>query len=67
LRLKKGFQNLTRSANLYFLIPVLAIITTAVGSVNKPANITSIEFPCWTKFLNLRRTLFNNPARLSAF
>jgi hypothetical protein len=37
LRLEKGFKNLTRPATLHFLCPVLIIITTANGSVNKPA------------------------------
>jgi hypothetical protein len=37
LRLEKGFENLTRPTTLHFLCPVLASITTANGSVNKPA------------------------------
>jgi hypothetical protein len=37
LRLEKGFENLTRPATLHFLCPVLASITTANGSINKPA------------------------------
>jgi hypothetical protein len=36
-RLEKGFQNFTRSAALHLILPVLASITTAIGSVNKPA------------------------------
>jgi hypothetical protein len=37
LSLEKGFKNFTRPAKLHFLLPVTVFVTTANGSVNKPA------------------------------
>jgi hypothetical protein len=67
LGIEKGFKNLTRPTTLHFLFPVLANITTAIGSVNKPAELTCLKFPGRALFLGLWGTLFYNPARLSVF
>jgi hypothetical protein len=67
LGIEKGIKNLTRPTTLHFLCPVLASITAANGSVNKPAELTCLKFPGRALFLGLRGTFFYNPARLSAF
>jgi len=67
LSLQQRRQNLTRPANLHFLVPILLNHTITYGPTDKPAEPSSLKLPGRTVFLSLRRTLIYNPARLPAF
>ena len=66
-RLHQGYQDLTCSANLHFFLPIFLNRTFTNCSINKPAELSSLELPCRALFFDLRGAILYDPARLLAF
>jgi hypothetical protein len=62
--LHQGAQNLTVSASIHLLLPVLLNSAFADGPIDKPAQMTGLKFPCRTFFSAVARTFLDDPARL---
>jgi hypothetical protein len=50
------------SAQFHFLLPCLLLLALTDGTINKPAEVASLKFPCRTISLNLSRARSYHPA-----
>jgi hypothetical protein len=66
-RIQQWLKHLATPACLHLFMPIPLYGSFTEGSVDKPAQMTSLEFPRWAHFLAFEITLFCGPARLMAF
>jgi hypothetical protein len=63
-KIQQWVKHLAAPAHFHLFIPIPLYSSFTDGSIDKPAQMTGLKFPCGAPFFPFGRTLFCGPARL---